>query len=427
MFESFFPKPRLFFGSALIWALVCIIAWFAGARGWGDTLSLGGLVSYGYPAPLPDGAEEAAQATFTAAQEGAQSFWFWQYLTIAFVAFAAAWMRLVPHEWARWSVGGTVLIVFVAWFLVQLDVMINDWFGTFYDLVQKALTEPNSIEAGEYYAAVASFLWIAMTYVIVAVVNDFFSQHYVFRWRTAMNDRYMRIWGRVRRIEGASQRVQEDTMRFAKIMESLGVRLLDSVLTLIAFIPLLWVLSENVQGLPLIGDVAQPLVIVAIIYSLGGSVLLAVVGIKLPGLEFRIQREEAAYRKELVISEDDESRARPPTVRELFGNVRWIYFRYYLHYVYFNVARISYLQFSVMVPYIALGPTVVAAGFTLGMMQQIVRAFNRVEQSFQYLVYSWPVIVEMISIYKRLAAFERTIAGQELEGIELEALQNPAQ
>ena len=361
MFESFFPKPRLFFGSALIWALVCIIAWFAGARGWGDTLSLGGLVSYGYPAPLPDGAEEAAQATFTAAQEGAQSFWFWQYLTIAFVAFAAAWMRLVPHEWARWSVGGTVLIVFVAWFLVQLDVMINDWFGTFYDLVQKALTEPNSIEAGEYYAAVASFLWIAMTYVIVAVVNDFFSQHYVFRWRTAMNDRYMRIWGRVRRIEGASQRVQEDTMRFAKIMESLGVRLLDSVLTLIAFIPLLWVLSENVQGLPLIGDVAQPLVIVAIIYSLGGSVLLAVVGIKLPGLEFRIQREEAAYRKELVISEDDESRARPPTVRELFGNVRWIYFRYYLHYVYFNVARISYLQFSVMVPYIALGPTVVAA------------------------------------------------------------------
>ena len=49
-------------------------------------------------------------------------------------------------------------------------------------------------------------------------------------------------------------------------------------------------------------------------------------------------------------------------MRELFGNVRWIYFRYYLHYVYFNVVRISYLQFSVMVPYIALGPTVVAAG-----------------------------------------------------------------
>ncbi len=80
-----------------------------------------------------------------------------------------------------------------------------------------------------------------------------------------------------------------------------------------------------------------------------------------------------------------------------------------------------------MVPYIALGPTVIAAGFTLGMMQQIVRAFNRVEQSFQYLVYSWPVIVEMISIHKRLAAFERTIAGQALEGIELEAASTPAQ
>jgi ABC-type long-subunit fatty acid transport system fused permease/ATPase subunit len=42
-------------------------------------------------------------------------------------------------------------------------------------------------------------------------------------------------------------------------------------------------------------------------------------------------------------------------------------------------------------------------------MQQIVRAFGRVENSFQYLVNSWTTIVELISVYKRLRAFERQI------------------
>jgi peptide/bleomycin uptake transporter len=44
-------------------------------------------------------------------------------------------------------------------------------------------------------------------------------------------------------------------------------------------------------------------------------------------------------------------------------------------------------------------------------MQQIVRAFGRVETSLQYLVNSWTTIVELISVYKRLRAFEHRIGG----------------
>ena len=74
--------------------------------------------------------------------------------------------------------------------------------------------------------------------------------------------------------------------------------------------------------------------------------------------------------------------------------------------MYFDVAKWSYLQFGVLVPYIALGPTIVGAAITLGVMQQIVRAFGQVESSFQFLVRSWNIIVELISVYKRLRAFE---------------------
>ena len=62
-----------------------------------------------------------------------------------------------------------------------------------------------------------------------------------------MNDRYMGDWPRLRKTEGASQRVQEDTMLFAKLMENLGSSFLDSILTLISFLPLLWELSKSVK------------------------------------------------------------------------------------------------------------------------------------------------------------------------------------
>jgi len=197
-------------------------------------------------------------------------------------------------------------------------------------------------------------------------------------------------------------------------------------MTLIAFLPLLWSLSSYITELPIVGSIPAPLFIAVIFWSTFGTVLLAAVGIKLPGLEFRNQRVEAAYRKELVLGEDLAERADPPTLAELFGNVRRNYFRLYLNYLYFNVARYGYLQAGVLVPYVALAPTIVAAGFTLGVMQQILRAFDRVESSFQYLVNSWSTIVELMSIYKRLRAFEATLRDQPLDKIEEEPTPAPA-
>jgi peptide/bleomycin uptake transporter len=72
-------------------------------------------------------------------------------------------------------------------------------------------------------------------------------------------------------------------------------------------------------------------------------------------------------------------------------------------------------------PYILLVPTIVAGKLTLGPFQQIQNAFAQVRQSFQYLINSWSTIVELISIYQRLRAFEATIHGDPLPPIEAEA------
>ncbi len=427
MFHAFFPHPRLFFGSFVGWSLLCVVVWFMGGRDWGTVLSIGDWFGISYPAALAEDADKTAKAAFAAANKSAVNFWYYQYLIACFAVFTVFWMRLAPRRWRWWSVAGSSLIVFVTWFQVQIDVMINAWFGRFYNTIQKALAKPNSVETSEFNGHLWTFAIIAAVYIVVAVLNQFFSSHYAFRWRTAMNDYYMQRWNKLRHIEGASQRIQEDTQKFAKILESLGGRFLDSVMTLLAFLPILWGLSNQVKVIPLIGDVPQGLVFVAVIWALGGTVLLAGVGLKLPGLEFRNQRVEAAYRKELVLGEEHEDRARPPSIAELFSNVRTNYFRLFFHYMYFDVARYSYLQFSVIVPYLALAPTIVSGAITLGVMQQIVRAFGRVESSFQFLVHSWKTIVELISIYKRLAAFEATLQNKQLGEIEMETVGQPAE
>ncbi len=171
-------------------------------------------------------------------------------------------------------------------------------YAPFYDLIQTALSSPHKVTIEQFYREVGVFLGIALIAVVISVLNNFFVSHYVFRWRTAMNEYYMANWQQLRHIEGAAQRVQEDTMRFASTLENMGVSFINAIMTLIAFLPVLVTLSAHVPELPIIGHIPYGLVIAAIVWSLMGTGLLAVVGIKLPGLEFKNQRVEAAYRKD---------------------------------------------------------------------------------------------------------------------------------
>ena len=97
------------------------------------------------------------------------------------------------------------------------------------------------------------------------------------------------------------------------------------------------------------------------------------------------------------------------TLEELFDGVRQIHFKSYLYYLYFSIGRLAYLQANVLAAYVFLAPAIVAGVMTLGVMQQIIRAFGRVEGSLQYLFRAWPTIIELASVYKRLREFENKI------------------
>ena len=173
-------------------------------------------------------------------------------------------------KWWLWSWLGSIIILGSLWVQVKIDVKINEWFGVFYDMIQKALATPNAITIEEYFESLLSFITLAGIYVGLYVVISFFTAHYLFRWRTAMVEWYHSVYDKARTIEGASQRVQEDTIKFSRIMEGLGTALIESVMVLVQFIPILFGLS---MGIPIFffGDWEYGLITGALLWTLGGT------------------------------------------------------------------------------------------------------------------------------------------------------------
>lgn len=404
MFKSFFPDSRWFWPSVIVWSIVCCGVWFECSAALGAALGL----SLAENEPVI-GLGHFVTDAFKL---------FYLYYAISVALFAGFWFKYQPSRWQWWSIVGSAFILFSTYYSVQVSVAINNWRRPFFDAVQAALSPNSKVTTAELYTLMLQFAEIAFVAIFIYVITRFFVSHYIFRWRTAMNTFYTSQWPQVRNIEGASQRVQEDTMRFATIMEGLGVSMVEAIMTLFAFLPVLWSLSSYVSELPVFGQIPAPLFSAAIAWSVFGTLILAAVGIKLPGLEFRNQRVEAAYRKELVYGEDDAARAQPATLVELFADVRKNYFRLYFHYMYFNVARSLYLQADNIFAYLILVPTIAAGKITFGLLQQILTAFSQVSNSFQYLVNSWTTIVELLSVYKRLTAFEAAIQHEALPEIE---------
>jgi peptide/bleomycin uptake transporter len=401
MFKSFFPNPRVFFLSSLAWGLAGILLWMFSAKNWGAAIG------------LPNPPDDAPAIIGVTSLITAPHIWFAIYFWAFAAVFAFAWRKLSSHPWYSWSVPGSILIIFITYFQVQLSVAINEWYGTYFNLIQKALAPETkgTVSQAELFSGMGQLAGILLVWILVAILFSFFVSHYVFRWRTAMNYFYAEHWTKLRKVEGAAQRVQEDTMRFASLMEGLGKSFIEAVMTLIAFLPILAKLSEQIKEVPLLGAIPYSLVWVSLLWSIFGTALLALIGVRLPGLEFRNQRVEAAYRKELVYGEDHEGRADPSTLGDLFGNVKKNYFNLYKNYLYFNFGRYLYLQADAVIALIALVPAIAAGAITFGVFQQVRNAMSEVRDSMQYLVKSWPSIIDLVSIYKRLRIFESAIGG----------------
>ncbi|ENP0232286.1 putative transporter, partial [Campylobacter coli] len=386
-------------------------------------------------------------------------------------------------KWALWAYLGLFLLLFFLYMQTSLNVAINSWYSDFYNVLQKpkielldsnttqkaeekfennasliqeanqkaqenfqkanfinkgalyyyqslleyffnsrAMIEKESYSASDFYALILVFLAIAIPYVLIATINIYFASVYAFKWREAMTFSYLKFWkNKDDNIEGSSQRIQEDTYNFSKIVESLGLSFIRALMTLVAFIPILWTLSDVVSkalfanlsensSFYFLKNIDGLLVYVALLISLGGLIVSWFVGIKLPGLEYNNQKAEAAFRKELVYAEDNRKEyAKNETMIELFTGLKFNYKRLFLHYGYFNIWLILFEQMIVIVPFLIMAPGLFAGAIGLGIVMQINNAFDQVRSSFSVFITNWTTITQLRSIHKRLKEFEKNI------------------
>lgn len=329
------------------------------------------------------------------------------------------------RKWALWAYGVGAGIFVSIYLQVQLTVILNEWYRAFYDLLQMAAER----DVSEFWSMIFgfttapytflgfitvpmpnTFMWLAIPYVIVVTATNFVTRHYGFRWRQAMTYDYIPRWRNVKHeIEGASQRIQEDANRFARIVESLGLQAFRAIMTLIAFLPILWMLSEQVD-LPVLRDVPGSLVWAALVVSVGGMTISWFVGYFLPGLEYNNQKVEAAFRKELVLGEDDKTNhAQPEGLFSLFTGLRRNYFRLYMHYGYFDLWANLYGQVTSLTPLLMMGPGMFTGAVTFGLLTQVSNAYSRVDGSFGIILDNWTTLTELRSIWMRLHEFERNL------------------
>ena len=125
MFKSFFPNPKWFFGSLVLWFIINCVLWYSGGNTWGQYL---GFSKDYHEAVLPIGVSRFWSAQF---------IWFYLWFFISTTIFAIFWKFKSDNPWQGWSVWGSAFILFNIWFSVQTSLVINAWYSPFYDLIQK--------------------------------------------------------------------------------------------------------------------------------------------------------------------------------------------------------------------------------------------------------------------------------------------------
>ena len=348
------------------------------------------------------------------------------------------WALVKPY-WSsdeRWSARGLLAsIVAMALFMVFLDVQFNSWNNNFYNALQEKQSE-------DFWALILWFSFLAAVYIAVAGYNRYLNLWLQLRWRRWLTDHYLRDWLRDRvhyRIElkgygtdNVDQRIQEDLKDFASLTLSLGLDLLSSVVTLVTFANILWVLSGPIT-LPIFGGITIHgyMMWVAFAYALIGSRLTHVVGRALAGLNYQQQRYEANFRFDLVrLRENSESiaalRGEADEQRNLLRRFQdvWRNFSALMQYSKRLTWFVTgYRQIAIIFPFMVVAPRYFAGDIKFGVIFQTASAFGQVQGALSWFVTAYGELAQWRATLDRLTSFHEAIEAARSEAASGQGIQ----
>jgi putative ATP-binding cassette transporter len=312
--------------------------------------------------------------------------------------------------------------------IVAITVILNQWYNRFYNTLQ-------NYDWDGFVSAILFFCVLAAVFTVLAVYQNYLNQWLQIRWRRWMTQTYLRQWlntanhYRMQLLGDAAdnpdQRIADDLQMFVQQTLSIGIGILNSIVTLCSFIIILWNLSEEApvhlfgSGLVFHGY----LVWAALLYAVLGTVLTHRIGWPLIPLNFQQQRFEADFRFNLVRTRENSEQvaalhgeaAERDRHIDRFGNVvaNWIAIMKRQKRLMFFTQ--SYTQASVIFPYLMVSPVYFSRAMQLGGLMQTGSAFERVQNALSYFVTAYQSIAQYRAVVTRLSGFEDAIvAGREV-------------
>lgn len=338
----------------------------------------------------------------------------------------------------KWQARALLLaIVLLNLATVYMAVQFNDWNGVFYDALQNK-DEP------VFWKQLTRFTYLAFGSIVIVVYKFYLTQVLEMRWRQWMTTYYLQRWlsnqtfyklelTRFTKISGSDQnsintdnpdqRISEDVNQFTAQTISLCMGLLNSVVTLVSFVGILWGLSGAVSFALGGSSYTIPgyMLWAAVVYCLVGSVLTHYIGKSQIKLNFFQQKYEADFRHHMVrVREYSESIAldKGESVEKTQLDTRFTtVISNYLALIKAQKNLIWFTSFfgqaAIIFPFLVASPRFFSGAIQLGQLMQISSAFGQVQNSLSWFVDSYSSLASWRATTDRLTSFDENMTASE--------------
>ncbi|MDT6962498.1 ABC transporter ATP-binding protein/permease [Cupriavidus sp. SZY C1] len=345
---------------------------------------------------------------------------------------AATWALIKPYwrsEDRKAGLGLLALVVALNLGIVYINVLLNEWNRVFYNAIEQR-------DFVSFKALLLRFSWIAACFIVLAISRQYYQMMLQMRWRTWMTGTFLRRWlghqayyriEQTHSTDNPDQRLADDLRQFTDGALTLSMGLLNSVVTLVSFIGILWVVSGPISFVLGGVDVTIPgyMVWFAIGYAVVGSLIAHFVGRPLIGLSFQQEQYEANFRFMLVrLRENSEPvalyRGEPTEeggLRARFERIRanWNQLMRYTRRLTF--VNSGYGQFAIIFPLLVAAPRYFSGKLTLGGLMQINSAFGQVQGALSWFVDSYATLVGWKAAANRLIDFQEAMRVAERQDL----------
>ncbi|MDD2862859.1 MAG: ABC transporter ATP-binding protein/permease [Acidiphilium sp.] len=323
-----------------------------------------------------------------------------------------------------------VLMVLV---IVAVSYALTVWNGTFFDAMQK-------YDVPEIWRLFAIYIGLAAVVVVANTLSQYLVQIFQIRWRRWLTRRMVNDWMARqthyrmqlddRRIDNPDQRISDDVDFFTGQTVNLPLSALQSVVTIASYSFMLWDLSRNLR---LFGLYVPGLLLwMNLIYAIGGTILMLIIGRPLFFLNNVQQQAMGTFRFELIRVRDNSETiatahsgpSEATRLKETFRPVVDIFYRRIYRTVLVNTFGFSFNTLGSLLGFALVIPSYLAKRILIGTVSQTNNAFGQMQQAFGFIINNFSSIgsgylsiTEWRAVIDRLYTMEVSLRHHQVEEV----------